>query len=96
MLDTITCFWVFIPIPRLFLPATLEFVHLDIGTRDDHLDHSLAAWALALPVDVERLWCLLKGKAVGDEGLEVDLALAGKGDTKLVVRSYRAVRCMWA
>lgn len=63
----------------------LVVVDLDVGTRDDRLDDGLAVWALSLPVDVERLWGLVKGEAVGDQGLEVDLALGGKRDAELII-----------
>lgn len=63
----------------------LVVVDLDVGTRDNRLDDGLAVWALSLPVDVERLWGLVEGEAMGDQWLEVNLALGGKRDAELVV-----------
>lgn len=63
----------------------LVVVDGNVRARDDGLDDRLAVRALAGPVGLEGLLCLLEGESMGDEGLQVDLALCSQCNTKLVV-----------
>ena len=57
----------------------------DTGSGDDGLDDRLAIGALSSTVSGEGLLRLFEGEAVGDEWLEVDLALGNETNGEFVI-----------
>jgi hypothetical protein len=57
----------------------------NIGARYDYFDHRLSIRTCARSGGLECLLRLVEGKPMGDQGLQINLALCSQSDSKFVV-----------